>query len=441
MIPKEELLSLLVLNQLPGIGPILGKTLIRYFGSAFDAIHATKSAFLASPVSNEKIYHNLSVNKSQLWEKAELEWLFCQKYNIQILSFYQEEYPLRLKQLVDAPLLLFYKGNAALNATRTLAIIGTRKPRPESLELTQQIIQDLAPFGVQIISGLAYGIDISAHRGALKNQLSTLGVLAHGLDTIYPSNHRQTAQEMVLQNSGLLTEMFHKTKLHPDLFPRRNRIVAGLSDAVLVVESKNTGGSMSTAQIARSYDREVFAIPGSPFFGYNTGTNALIKRNVAHLIESADDIILWMKWQATTSTNLTDLDETVNFDGSIFNKSVFDGRSFDVNSAQGGTNIKLSQLKGVKNNYGDSNIRGDNHIGGDSKVNSVQLHQKLQTSLFEIMNPVEVEILNLLANQSKHIDELLILSQIPIHQLTLSLLELELKGIIKTMPGKYYSRA
>jgi DNA processing protein len=386
MTPKEELLSLLVISQLPGIGPILGKTLVRHFGSALEAIHANKSAFLASPVSNEKIYNHLVANKSQLWEKAEMEWLFCQKYNIQILSFYQPEYPLRLKQLVDAPLLLFFKGNAELNATKTLAIIGTRKPRLESLDLTQQIIQDLAPLGVQIISGLAYGIDISAHRGALKNQLSTLGVLAHGLDTIYPSNHRQTAQEMVIHNSGLLTEMIHKTKLHPDLFPRRNRIVAGLSDAVLVVESKNTGGSMSTAQIARSYDREVFAIPGSPFFGYNTGTNALIKRNVAHLIESADDIKHWMKWQSESSINLTNIHEEVNSD-------------------------------------------------------SVQHPQKLQTSLFEIMSPVELEILNLLANQSKHIDELLILSQIPIHQLTLSLLELELKGIIKTMPGKYYSRA
>lgn len=393
MTPKEELLSLLVLSQLHGIGPILGKTLIRHFGSATAAINANKSAFLASPVSNEKIYNHLVNQKEQLWKKAEMEWLFCQKYNIQILSFYQEEYPIRLKQLVDAPLLLFFKGKTTLNAPRTLAIIGTRKPRPESLELTQQIIQDLKNLGVQIISGLAYGIDISAHRNSLQNQLSTIGVLAHGLDTIYPTNHRQTAQEMVNQNSGLLTEMIHRTKLHPDLFPRRNRIVAGLSDAVLVVESKNTGGSMSTAQIARSYDREVFAIPGSPFFGYNTGTNALIKRNVAHLIESADDIIHWMKWNPEKSSTID------------------------------ATNLNSGE------------------INGSFDLNSVQHPQKKQKSLFEILNPVEEEILNLLANQAKHIDELLILSQIPIHQLTLSLLELELKGLIKTMPGKYFSRA
>ncbi len=397
MSPKEELISLIVLNRIPGIGPVSAKTLIRHFGSAYQTIHANKSAFLESRVGNEKHFNYLNDNKKKLIENAHSEWNFCERYQIKILSFYQNEYPLRLKQLIDAPLILYFKGSADLNPPRTLAIIGTRKPKPESLELTHQITQELASLNVQIISGLAYGIDISAHRSALKNQLSTLGVLAHGLDTIYPSNHRNTAHEMILQQSGLLTEMQHKTKLHPDLFPRRNRIIAGLSDAVLVIESKNTGGSMSTAQIARSYDREVFAVPGSPFFGYNTGTNALIKRNVAHLIESADDIIHWMKWQSFNSNDMEITSDSADPDCPNFSE-----------------NSNFTNAQNLKTN---------------------------QKSLFENINPIEAEILNLLANQAKHIDELLILSQIPLHQLTLSLLELELKGLIKTMPGKYFSRA
>jgi len=310
MTPKEELISLIVLSQTPGIGPVIGKTLIRYFGTAKAAIDCSKSEFLNSPVANEKIHQQLIEKKSRLLEFAEAEWEFCERYNIKLLSFFRDEYPLRLKQLIDAPLLLFYKGNADLNPERTIAVVGTRKPKKESLELTNQIIEELSYLGVQVISGLAYGIDIAAHRSALSNQLPTIGVLAHGLDTIYPTNHRNTAQEMVNSNSGLLTEMLHNTKLHPDLFPRRNRIVAGLSDAVLVVESKNTGGSMATAQIARSYDREVFAIPGSPFYGYNTGTNALIKRNVAYLIESANDIMQWMKWSQIENTQIVGNDST-----------------------------------------------------------------------------------------------------------------------------------
>ncbi len=412
MTPKEELISLIVLSQIPGIGPVLGKTLIRYFGTAKAAIDCSESEFLSSPIGNEKIYRLLREKKGQLLELAEEEWAFCERYNIQILSFLGDDYPLRLKQLVDAPLLLFHKGNANLNPARTIAVVGTRKPKRESLELTNQIIEELSTLGVQVISGLAYGIDIAAHRSALQNQLSTIGVLAHGLDTIYPTNHRNTAQEMVVGNSGLLTEMLHNTKLHPDLFPRRNRIVAGLSDAVLVVESKNTGGSMATAQIARSYDREVFAIPGSPFYGYNTGTNALIKRNVAYLIESADDIAQWMKWQFSEPTIQSNIENNSN-------------------------NIFESNLNKIQfSNFNPRSTPKDNIIH-----NHVHHPPKLQKTIFETMNPVETEILNLLANQSKHIDELLILSQIPLHQLTLSLLELELKGVIKTMPGKYYSRA
>jgi DNA processing protein len=430
MTPKEELISLIVLSQTPGIGPVLGKTLIRYFGTAKAAIDCSKSEFLNSPVANEKIHQQLIEKKSRLLEFAEAEWEFCERYNIKLLSFFGDEYPLRLKQLIDAPLLLFYKGNADLNPERTIAVVGTRKPKKESLELTNQIIEELSYLGVQVISGLAYGIDIAAHRSALSNQLPTIGVLAHGLDTIYPTNHRNTAQEMVNSNSGLLTEMLHNTKLHPDLFPRRNRIVAGLSDAVLVVESKNTGGSMATAQIARSYDREVFAIPGSPFYGYNTGTNALIKRNVAYLIESANDIIQWMKWPKIENTQIVGKDST-----HIGNSANF-GRQHDSPALNPANNVQNTDNKMQTT----SNYR---HHESESNLSLSRLSHppKLQKTLFENASPVELEILNLLANQSKHIDELLILSQIPLHQLTLSLLELELKGVIKTMPGKYYSRA
>ncbi|MGN1263528.1 MAG: DNA-processing protein DprA [Prevotella sp.] len=231
-------------------------------------------------------------------KRAEKEMEFIGRHGITALTAADNDYPQRLKECVDAPLMLYYKGSAGLNAGKIVSVIGTRHCTVYGQDLIRKFVQrmkELCP-EVLIVSGLAYGVDINAHRGALDCGLDTVGVLAHGLDNIYPSGHRGTAIEMVRQG-GLLTEFMSETNADKVNFVRRNRIVAGIADATILVESALKGGGLITASIARSYNRDVFAFPGPVGAVYSEGCNCLIRDNGAQLITGADDMVKAMGWE------------------------------------------------------------------------------------------------------------------------------------------------
>ena len=229
------------------------------------------------------------------WAEQEID--YCQSKAIRILSYSDPDYPERLRNCGDAPLILFYRGKADLNALHILSIVGTRHITEYGKDLCRHLLQDFATLvpDVLIISGLAYGVDIHAHRNALDNHLPTVGVLAHGLDRIYPAAHRDTAISM-LNTGGLLTEYPSNTKPDKGNFVRRNRIVAGISDATIVVESAAKGGALITAQLAQNYNRDVFAFPGRIGDTYSEGCNRIIAQQEAQLVTSAEDITLALQW-------------------------------------------------------------------------------------------------------------------------------------------------
>lgn len=231
-------------------------------------------------------------------KRADEEMRFAQDNNISIITLADEAYPQRLKECDDAPLALFFKGNANLNAKHCISIVGTRKATPYAADCIAQItarLKQLCP-DILIVSGLAYGVDIMAHRQAIDHALPTVAVLAHGLDTLYPSRHRKEAT-LMMQNGGLLTEYFSQSKIDKRNFLQRNRIVAGMSAATLLVESAEHGGGLVTCRLAQSYQRDVFAIPGNINNPYSVGCNRLIRDNVAGLVTSAEDILKAMSWE------------------------------------------------------------------------------------------------------------------------------------------------
>ena len=231
-------------------------------------------------------------------KRAESEMKFMQDHQIRALTLNDDDYPQRLCECPDAPIILYYKGNADLNQAKVINIVGTRQCTQYGQDLIRRFINDLHKYFPEmlIVSGLAYGVDINAHRQALENGYPTVGVLAHGLDQIYPYRHRETATKM-LNHGGLLTEFMTQTNADKPNFVRRNRIVAGMSDACIVIESAAKGGGLITAEIAQSYDRAVFAFPGAVGMTYSEGCNNLIRDNGAGLISNADDFIKAMGWQ------------------------------------------------------------------------------------------------------------------------------------------------
>lgn len=234
-------------------------------------------------------------------KRADFELKYMQEHGIRALTLMSDDYPQRLSECPDAPIILYYIGNADLNQTKIVSIVGTRRMTTYGQDLIRRFVNDLrlqCP-QVLIVSGLAYGVDIHAHRQALENGYPTVGVLAHGLDMIYPYRHRETAAKMI-QNGGLLTEFMTQTNADKPNFVRRNRIVAGMADAVVLVESAAKGGGLITCEIAQSYDRSVFAFPGHVGQEFSEGCNHLIRDNVAGLIMNADDFVKAMGWQDET---------------------------------------------------------------------------------------------------------------------------------------------
>lgn len=241
-------------------------------------------------------------------KRADEEMRFAQDNNISIFTLADEAYPQRLKACFDAPLALFFKGNANLNAKHCISIVGTRKATPYAADCIAQLtarLKQLCP-DILIVSGLAYGVDIMAHRQAIDHVLPTVAVLAHGLDTLYPTRHRKEAT-LMMQNGGLLTEYFSQSKIDKRNFLQRNRIVAGMSAATLLVESAEHGGGLVTCRLAQSYQHDVFAFPGSINNPYSVGCNRLIRDNVAGLVTSAEDILKALSWEEdmkeTVATN------------------------------------------------------------------------------------------------------------------------------------------
>ncbi len=290
---RSTLLHEIALMMTPGIGPVLAKNLISYCGSA-ESVFKTSKAKLEKIPDVGPVAAN-AVRNSDSIEAAEAELQFIEAKKIQALSYHSAEYPRRLLACTDGPPLLFFKGTEVLNHNRVVAIVGTRKPTEYGKKTTTQLVEKLAQYGSLIISGLAYGIDIKAHRAALECGLPTVGVMAHGFDRLYPSAHKSTAGKM-LENGGLMTDFFSTSDFLPQNFIRRNRIVAGMADVTIVVESGISGGSMITADCANSYNRDVYAVPGKIDSKLSEGCNFLIKTNQAALLDSVDELAESLGW-------------------------------------------------------------------------------------------------------------------------------------------------
>lgn len=294
---QNNVIAAIALTQLKGLSLLNARTLLDAMGSASEVMAHRKDIVRMIPDASPRLVESLShVDDAMDMAKREME--FVEKKQMRVLVLGEDDYPYRLRECEDAPLVLYGCGKADLNATRVISIVGTRKCSAYGREVCEHLIADLKQCCPEalILSGLAYGIDICAHRAALEHGMSTVGVLAHGLDMIYPSMHRHTAVEMIQQGGGLLTEYPTQTRPERINFVRRNRIVAGMCDACVVVESAAKGGSLITAELAMDYQRDVFAFPGRVYDPDSQGCNNLIRRQQATLLTSASDLMEAMGW-------------------------------------------------------------------------------------------------------------------------------------------------
>ena len=290
----SELLYQLALTLIPNIGPVQAKILLQHC-NAEEIFHAKKSYL--EKIEGIGPVRAASIAAFKDFSKAEEEIKFIEKYKIKPLFLTDNDYPKRLLNCYDSPTLLYYKGEADLNAAKIVAIIGTRSHTEYAKQVTEKLVKELAAQNITVVSGLAFGVDAIAHKAAVKNDLPTVGVLAHGLDQIYPAEHTGLAKDIVKHSGGLLTEFRSKSKPDKHNFPTRNRIVAGMSDATVVIETSLKGGSMITAELANSYNKDVFAIPGKVTDTKSAGCNYLIKNNKAMLLTDAAELIQVMQWE------------------------------------------------------------------------------------------------------------------------------------------------
>ncbi|MHA4896309.1 DNA-processing protein DprA [Pedobacter sp. PWIIR3] len=354
------------LTLINSVGHVTAKNLLGHFGSAEEVFKANRKQLLEVPGIGEVTA--TEILNSDALRLAEEQLNFSSKHDIAVLFFGENNYPRRLMECADAPILLYYKGNADLNHHRIVSVVGTRKATSYGRYLCQQLAEVLSAHDVLIISGLAYGIDIAAHKESLNFNIPTAGVLAHGLDRIYPQLHQNVAKKMVL-NGGLITEFPLSTNPDRENFPKRNRIIAGLADATIVVEATLKGGALITADIANSYNRDVYAFPGRTTDEFSEGCNFLIKTNRAALINHAKDLVYYLGWDTT-----------------------------------------------------------------DHKGNTSTAQIQLPIGLSE----EEHHIIDLLKLSSARIDELAIKTAMPQSKLAMHLLNLEMQGILVSLPGKVY---
>jgi DNA processing protein len=360
----------LALAFIPALGDVLIKNLVGYCGSAEAVFKTSKSRLVKIPGIGEKIAAQIISAKDEALRNAEKELRFIEKHKIQALFYTDKNYPQRLLHCHDSPFLLFYLGNADLNHPKIVSIVGTRSATDYGKAICEYIVENLQPHQVLIVSGLAYGIDSCAHKKSLEVKLPTVAVLGHGLDILYPSKHKSLARQM-LTHGGLLTDFPSKTPFIPANFPRRNRIVAGICDALIVVETKIKGGSIITAEIANSYNKDVFAIPGNIDRPYSQGCNFLIKTNKAILLDDVTELPVLLGW------------------------------------------------------------KNPDH----QKVSEKQRQSQLLLDLTE----TEKKIFALISeNRMLRIDEIVVKAGMPSSDVAASLLTLEFKGAIRSLPGKVY---
>jgi DNA processing protein len=293
-ITEDEILSQLALTFIDGVGPKMARVLLSHFGDA--------QSILRAPAKELKCVGGMgevrakACKEAAILKRAETELAFVQKHGVRMIFVGDKEYPPRLRNCEDAPILLYYQGSAPLNAKKMLAVVGTRKNSDYGLRATETLIEGLSTQeDIVVVSGLAHGIDAIAHRKCVQLGMPTVGVVAHGLDRIYPSGNKGLARDM-MHNGGVLTEFPSGTDPDRQNFPLRNRIVAGLCDVTVIVESDEKGGAMITAYVAASYNREVAAFPGRVFDAKSDGPNKLIRKNIASLITGAQDLMDLMGW-------------------------------------------------------------------------------------------------------------------------------------------------
>ena len=291
---NNDLLYQVALTHIPNIGDVHAKALINIYGDAASVFKAPKKQL--EHIEGIGTIRAASIKHFNDFKRCEEEIAFIEKYKISPLFITDKNYPQRLLNCYDSPALLYYRGSANLNAPRIISIVGTRNNSDYGKQVCENMMEDLSGQNILIISGLAFGIDTIAHKAALKNNMETVAVLAHGLDMIYPPQNKSLAKQMTAQG-GLLTDFKSNTNPDKQNFPKRNRIVAGICDALIVIESAKKGGSLITAEIANSYNKDVFAIPGRTNDTKSEGCNYLIKNNKALLITDATDLLEIMNWK------------------------------------------------------------------------------------------------------------------------------------------------
>jgi len=361
---EQDLFYLLALLRVEGVGDIMAKKLLANFGSAEEIFKTKANQIAAIDGVGSVLLKNLK--DKTVFEKANQELEFINKNNIKVSFFKDENYPERLKHCIDAPVLIFSAGNINLDNKRIISIVGTRQITSYGIEFCKKLIEDLSPLDPIIVSGFAYGVDIVAHQLAMENNLQTIGVLAHGLNQIYPKSHKKYMAKME-QNGGFITEFWSSTNPDKENFVRRNRIVAGMSEATIVIESADRGGSLITANLANDYNRDVFAVPGRVTDKYSQGCNQLIKTQKANVLTTAADLVYMLNWD-------------------IENKS-----------------------------------------------------KPIQKQLFVDLESDEQKIYDYLLKNGKELLDIIALQcEFPIYKISGMLLNMELKGVIRPLPGKLF---
>ena len=364
-----SLLHQVALTFLKTIGPTLSRSLLIHFGSAEAIFNAPASKLINVPgIGGIRVKQ---MDFGSALKRAEEELNFMEKNGVSALFYTDDRYPKRLKNCYDAPILLYIKGDLNLNCQHVISIVGTRNATDYGKQACKQLVEELQQYNALIVSGLALGIDVCAHKESLKNDMPTVGVLGHGLDRIYPSQNRATADKMLENGGGILTEFPSGTVPDRENFPQRNRIVAGMSDATVVIEASIKGGALITAEIANSYNRDVFAIPGRINDEFSEGCNFLIRNNKAALLTGPADLAYSLGWEKTDSTKPASEQLTLAIDLSADERTIFDL-------------IRQNQL------------------------------------------PIAI-------------DDLTIKTNMPMSQLAMHLLSMEMQGFIRSLPGKTYA--
>ncbi len=321
---SDDKLYDVAISFLKGIGDINAKKLISFFGTSENLFSASFKDLMSIPGISEGIASRMYNNFETALKSAEDELKYVYSNDIGFVTFLDENYPSKMRDCTDAPMTIYYKGMPDFSAKHIVSIVGTRNATKYGIEFCNKFVADLAqkyPDAV-VVSGLAYGIDVTAHNAALANNLETWAVLGHSLETIYPAPHKKVADKMLASNGALISDFHHGSIIDPSNFVKRNRIVAGMCDALLVVESGEKGGSIITANIANNYNKDVFALPGNVNSTYSKGCNKLIKTSRANLCESFDDFEYIMRWSPKIPQKLPTLD--FKYDLTSDEQSIFD---------------------------------------------------------------------------------------------------------------------